>query len=805
MKTTFRYLAAAFTVIAAVSCAKHEEFGPQEENTVGTYQYLLNVSHENDDTKTTMDGVNILWKADDKIAVMGIKDDGTLVGAKNSGGAQSIQVDDEGFTPSTSAIFALNLTEGVTPLAATYPYHEANSLEYQTQGEENTLACRFFIPAEQTGVKDDLPLDAFPMVGRIVNGNCKMYNAGALIKFDIVNTDIVSIKFEGNAIKGAGKYDLAISGRNYYYVDNGEFTRGTGNSAETVTLTPQEGKTVFETGSYYFAVAPRNLENGFTMTVTDRFGKQAVRKTSTPFNIQRNHKYTKFGSDEGWFKNLYTASAGNLASADGSTATLYGVIYGDLTNEKEYGFETSTDGTNWGKLTGDNITLTSSNTGTDSQNLVNTISAEVSGIPAGAEYFYRAYCIQESGITTYGKVKSFKTVAGNGAENVKINLYNAPIQWPFSNLGYNTADDVEGLKMGTANAARYAGVLTTLTLKNDDNSFDIMATGGMWLNLKNAGLTIKGKKGDYIKLPVIKGKKPVSVSIVYGAVQNSDITSVEKDHNNQGLLSVNKIIDGNSGIITGGDKWNPIPVFPYDSHIWELEDTDDGQYELFFNATAETNCYIAYLEVNYINHTASDKPESIVNNLVFSTRTGDSGRSTNWPFAQTWASYKTQQCPTPVFYTASHPELTYQFYIAGLPTGDLPSDGSQKFKEDWWRQTSGAGLSWGSEAGDYMAILPVSEYKVTCIKIRNSNKTPTYYLAGADNSELTYTITKEDGTELNKPYTASGTADEMIVFNLSDSTPNTEYRLTVGGPLNKNGVITPGAIREMWITYELVK
>ena len=71
MKTTFRYLAAAFTVIAAVSCAKHEELGPQVEAPVGTYQYLLNVSHENDGTKTSLgeDGLSILWSKEDQIGI----------------------------------------------------------------------------------------------------------------------------------------------------------------------------------------------------------------------------------------------------------------------------------------------------------------------------------------------------------------------------------------------------------------------------------------------------------------------------------------------------------------------------------------------------------------------------------------------------------------------------------------------------------------------------------------------------------------------------------------------------------------
>lgn len=787
MKKTFRYMAAATAVLAAFSCAKQEINAPEEGSTPpNTYEYVLNVTQEGD-SKTTMDGNSILWSADDKIAVMGTDSDGAYKSGTVAG-EQSIYVPEgEEFVASTQATFTLILPDGFTPMVATYPFDGANSLE--NKGDtESTLACRFYIPAEQTGVKDNLPIDAFPMVGRIVDGKCMMHNAGALIKFDITNTDIVSIKFEANSFqKTSSKYIGCISGRNYYYADSGIFARGTSNSENSVTLTPAEADVVFEPGSYYLAVAPQNLSDGFTITITDRFGKQAVRKTNKPFNIERNHKYTNFGSDEGWFKDIYTASAGDLGSIDGTTATLYGILRGEYETDA-FGFEISEDGTTWDEFTG-TVSVVSSQTD-ESISMTNTFSAQMTGLTPGKEYFYRARYVAESGIITNGKAKSFKTIADEGAECVKINLYNAPIQWPFTNQEYDSKE--EGLKRGNTsnNAPNYGGTATELTL-TDGKSFVVKATDGMWLNINNACLTIKGKQGDYIKFPVIEGKKPVSVSIVYGSTQSTTITNLNKDNNNQGLLSVNKVIGENSGTTGGGGKYDPRPVYMYDSHTWELENTDDGQYELYFNTAYSSNCYIAYLEVNYTDYVTSGPQESIVNYMEFSTRTGTSGGGSTWPFATDYTSYKTATSPVGPLYTSTYPDFQYRFYVTKLPMTDtLPSDNSEDYKKDYWRYTAN-GLQFGSDAGDYMEIMPVENYRVTKIQFRSGS------------NSNTYTVTDASGRSLAEPI--AGATDKDIVFDLSDTTKDTEYRLVLGDVEKKSGVIYPSSIREMWITYELVK
>lgn len=772
MKNTYKHIAAALAFIAAVSCAKQEAVNPQDGNANGTYQYLLNVSQE-DGSKTIMDGTTILWDAADQIAVMG-KNGGDFKSASHSG-AQSI-ADAETYVSSTQATFALNLPEGFTPMVATYPFHTQNSLEYinldknAENSTEDSLTCRFYIHSQQTAVKDGFPLEGFPMVGRIVDGKCSMHNAGALIKFEIVNPDIVSVRFEGNNKE-------YISGRSYYYVDSGIFARTTGSSEQSVTLVPS-GQ-VFEPGVYYFAVAPQNLTKGFKITVTNRFGQEAMRKSNTPIVIERNHKYTNFGSDEGWFKDIYTGNAGNLGSADGTTATLYGVIYNaPILDGDKFGFQTSPDGVKWNKFEGE---ITNRFTSISENTPINVYTATLSGLTPGVETYYRTYYNKSSGVAVYGKAKPIMTYAG--ATSVAIDLYNGHSEgyWPFTNIAAGT-----DIVAGTSGNAMHLAEEVTFTLESN-HSFVAKATQGMWLNKYNGCLTMKVKKNDYIKFPVIPGKKPVCVILTLGSVQSSEIANLTNDNTSQGVPSIVKITDDGSGVAIGGSKWDPRPAYKYDSHVWHLESTDDGQYGMCFNVDA-VNSYITYLEVIYDEFTGIEKQETIVNHMRFTTRVGSDGGGSEWPFVQEYLAYNKQTYPTSEYNTATYPDIKYQLYVSNLPVS-----ASTDYQKDFFRVTTGGGFVWGSEPGDYMAILPVADYKLTGIKIRHANKA------------TTYSVTDANGTVLVGPTKAKGSYDEELTFQLEGTTKNTEYRLVLGGELNNNNVVVPAGIREMWITYELVK
>lgn len=773
MKTIHKYIAAAFAAIAAISCAKQEISEPNQDPAQGnTYQYVLNVSQEGTKTSLGEDGLSILWSKEDQIGIACSFEE-KYKDAKASGGAQSI-ADAETYEPSTSATFNITLTEeGYKPLAAIYPYYDGS---VATSGGSLTgQACSAYIPEIQTGIKDGIPANAFAMVGSIKDNMCQMHNVGSIIKFEITTEHVTSLKFEGNNSE-------IISGARYYYTNTGEFAKETSNSGKTsVTLVPSG--VVFETGVYYFVVSPNTLTDGFTITLTTVKGQTVSKSTTSEFKIERNKKYTGFGSDKGWFSEIMTGAASNLGTADGTTATLYGIIHSDMVNVEKYGFQTSSDGENWTDYNGQ-IT---NRFFTEPTKPVNTFTATLSGLTPENTVYYRAVCTNTDGLTTYGKVNSFKTYSN--AQSAVIDLYNGweKENWPFTNIERNdkAQTENEGINKGTGSVALWKDVPLTLEIAGG-LEFEAKANGGAWLNNANGSLTLKVKNGDYIKFPVIAGKKPVCVILVAGNIATDYLEPKYNtgSNNTMGLPSIQKVIEGGIEDVAGGARWNPNPNHIYNIHTWELNGTDSGQYEMHFNSSSALNSYISYIEVVYAD--ASSKLAKIEQNLIFYDYTGNhnnepalSNGQKLWPFNGATNS------PHPKFveavefqgpyYTTNNPEIQYLFKVQSYKTSDC------------WRVT-GQGFRFGGTVGDYMSFQPVEGYKLTYIKIRGGNK------------KVLYSVTDASGkiTAGGNQETINNSYDSTVEFNLTETSANTEYHLVLGST-------EPSAIREMWITYELVK
>ena len=777
MKNTYKHIAAALAFIAAVSCAKQEEITPSDYNQSGTYEYILNVTQENN-TKVSMDGLSILWDQEDQIGVSCTYKDADnknqYASVKNSGGAQSI-ANKENYTPSTSATFQLNLTEGYTPKAIGYPY--TDNMKITSGGGDNNVRIDVNIPRVQIGILNNIPNQSFAMVGKVDDGECRVYNVGAVIQFEIKSSNITSLKFEGNNSE-------IISGLRYYYIENGNFAyeryqsdKTTPHGTTDVTLVPS-GET-FEPGIYNFVVSPNTLTNGFTLTLTNSEGAKAVRKTSSEFKIERNHKYTQFGSDQGWFKSANTLAAGDLGSANGNTATLSGLVATDVIYEgDEYGFETSTDGINWTKFEGEITNRFSEITHNGSDKTIvtalNTFTAKLTGLVPEMEQYYRVYYKKSNGIITYCKEKAFKTYAE--AESVKIDLYNGWSEgyWPFTNLPYGTET---GLISGQSGAAQHKG--KEIELMTTTGTFVAKIENGCWLNAYNGCLTMQPLANDYLKFPVIKGKKPVCVSMTVGSVNGNDF----------GLPGVYKFEENVEPTRAGGgSNWDGTKAKKYDTHTWELINTDDSQYGIAFSK--KNNCYISYLEVVYAPN-VNEVEQVIKQDLVFVIPYGNHDSSTpnynsefaessakNWPFDGTGSPTKIGKWNDEnIYFSATYPDFKYSFSIQQEVSGCF--------------RITNAGLIYGGTAGDYMKIHPVVGYKLTGIKIRGGNKATIYSVKDSSNT----TVTGGSAQTISSAY------DSTIEFTLNNTSPNTEYRLTI----EKSGSSTASSIREMWITYELAE
>lgn len=751
MKTIYRHFAAAIALIAAVSCAKQEEMPSQEGNgQTGTYEFILNVAQE-DVTKTTMDGLNILWSKDDQIGVACYG-----VTAKDCGGAQSI-VDKDNYTPATAASFKLELAEGITPVIAAYPYHD-KIIYTKGASTDNVDACTVEIPAVQTGIKGNIPAKAFAMVGKIdkTDGSCQMSNAGAVIKFEITGDNVTSLKFEGNNSEN-------ISGRRMYFASGGAGHKpGEIISSKDSELTPESyvmlkpSGEVFEPGDYYFVVSQNTLTEGFTMTLTNSLGVQAVRKFTGEFKIERNHKYTNFGSDEGWFKDVRTGVAGNVGTAAGTTATLYGIAPDTIEGDYVLGFQTSADNSSWTEFEGE-ITERFS-----TSHYANVFTGQLEGLIPETTYYFRATYTNADGVTTYGKSKTFKTYAN--AHSAVIDMCIGIDDWPFTNIEHGVEG---GLISGTSKGAISKGKDLTLTTSTAE-SFVIKALNGVWINSARGCLTINVTKGDYVKFPVIEGKKPVCVTLMLGNRQDSD--DPMDDNNISGRPSVGKVLVDGDGVETfdaadiANDQWTPMPLYPYDSKTWNLENSVSGKYGIHFNrnASAGLNCYISHLEVVYID--ADSKPKTIDNHIVSCSNYDKPGNG-DWPFDQGRSNWKDNNSYE--FSTALKPDIKYSF-----PLGEPSYNGNP-------------GLI--IQPNHCMQFHAVEGYRLSYIKIRGYTDA-TYY---------TISPNQDGSNPLVDKQPISTTIDSLLEFDLTGSAANTDYYLI---PTNARA-----SIREMWVTYELVE
>ena len=767
MKTIYRHFAAAVALVAAVSCAKQEEMPSQEGNgQTGTYEFILNVTQE-DVTKTTMDGLNILWSKDDQIGVACYS-----MTALDCGGAQSIN-DKENYTPSTTASFKIELAEDIIPKVVGYPY--IDKIRYTNGGSTDDVdACAVGIPEVQKGIKDNIPSNAFAMVGKINKDDyslCQMSNVGAVIKFGITCDNITSLRFEGNNSEN-------ISGTRWYYAGSGnghnpgevidtKDTDGGINPSSYVMLVPSEGE-VFEPGDYYFVVSQNTLTDGFTMTLTNSLGAQAVRKTTSEFKIERNHKYTNFGSDEGWFNDVRTGVAGNLGTLAGTTATLYGIAPDTIEGEYVLGFQTSVNNSSWSEFEGEITERFSTN------HTANVFTGQIEGLTPETTYYFRATYTNAAGITTYGKTKTFKTYAN--AYSAVMDICTGIDDWPFTNIQHSVEG---GLISGTSAGAISEGTDLTLTTSTAE-SFVVKALNGAWINSAKGCLTINVTKGDYVKFPVIEGKKPVCVTLMLGNRQ--DLADPMDDNNISGRPSVGKVLVDGDGVETfdaadiANDQWTPMPLYPYDSKTWNLENSVSGKYGIHFNRNYENgfNCYISHLEVVYVDADANQT--TVTDNLAWWPGHGNHNDSSNpekdlsvqWPFDPGRSNWDTDN--DYIFSSKTNESFKYSF------------------KSNMTINYSRAGFQYGTTEGDYMAIKPKEDYRLVSIELRGGNSANNYSVTDVNGVEISGGEAKDIAADFDSP----------LVFNLSGTTAGTEYRLRVN-TANKT------TIREMWITYEHVE
>lgn len=162
MKKSIKSLLSAITVVAAASCAKEvvqtEPSTSVQEGTPVTIAATID-----DGAKANLDGLKVVWNANDSIAVYdGTKVNKFVVSASDG----------------TKAWFVGTIAEGSSAVAAVYPYSSNISF---AEGAFNVS-----VPAAQKAVTGGADPSALVMAGAVSDNAVAFKNAVSLIKFSIM-------------------------------------------------------------------------------------------------------------------------------------------------------------------------------------------------------------------------------------------------------------------------------------------------------------------------------------------------------------------------------------------------------------------------------------------------------------------------------------------------------------------------------------------------------------------------------------------------------------------------------------------
>lgn len=287
MKKYLRFVLAALSLFAAVSCAKEVAFNEEEQEKeivvpdVKTVPYDFTVGVEQ--TKSYINEKQFFWEKGDSLAVID-----NVNGTVYTFTLKSFE--------GKEARFSGEINEAATTLYVIYPYDKNARVE---GGGKITTT----LPAVQTLESNNTAKGALVAVGTAAVGDpVELKNAFGLIQVKANHSDISQIIVSGTGLSGEATFNP---------VDGSVVTRPSGSSS--VTLKP--GESGFTEGAvYYLAAVPGETTTGFSVEMTrptdpaaeagsdlDGFGPSAAYTfTNKSITIPRNGGF-KFSTDNAVF------------------------------------------------------------------------------------------------------------------------------------------------------------------------------------------------------------------------------------------------------------------------------------------------------------------------------------------------------------------------------------------------------------------------------------------------------------------------------------------------------------------------
>ena len=349
MKSTLKYFAAAFAIVAAVACSKElsstDDINFDDQPKV---QMTFTASIGSDiKTKTALNNKLLEWTAGDKITLYGNGVYNTADGYNVHKGYCTIE-ESSISNDKTSAAFIGNVASS-SDYCALYP------AEGWTADGGQDYKYIFDGFAEQKAIKDSFDPSKHTMVaGSATNNRISFTNICALAKVTIATDLVYSVKIEG--IAQFGSYgDYGSIGGPYGWKLNkstNEYAPYSENKVHSITLKNENGAPL-ENGATYYIVLPACTIKNFTLSVCDQNGNILGTKSKTSdFDVKRNMTY-----DLGTLKVGVKYKKGNrIAKAS------------DLQNNGSYIIEYLSDNQNcsnkyWTEMNDRSINLTSVNDG----------------------------------------------------------------------------------------------------------------------------------------------------------------------------------------------------------------------------------------------------------------------------------------------------------------------------------------------------------------------------------------------------------------------------------------------------------
>lgn len=267
MQHTLKYF---FLLLAAFQFASCQNEDPLFHNAESCSLEIVTTTEHTTRTSLLEDGKTVVWNNGDAIAVY------DMVSSKR----QFVAEVQEGTTR-----FKGNITPKHSTFLAAYPYDLASD-----DAEQQTIT--FTLPSEQTAVKGSFADNINLSVAkgeRNIDGSpsqVRFRNVCQLFKFDIPSY------IDGRIAKIVFSAEQNIAGQLSVKYTDAEPVVTLGEQASTaLTLLPPSGSTTFAEGTYYFVLAPVQVD-GFTLTLTDANGKVYSQRSNSSLGGSRGVVYS---------------------------------------------------------------------------------------------------------------------------------------------------------------------------------------------------------------------------------------------------------------------------------------------------------------------------------------------------------------------------------------------------------------------------------------------------------------------------------------------------------------------------------